>query len=68
MSTTNPRRHGLILLAALGALTTLGAHAESSRANILFVILKDVGADQLSIKNPSNLALARIPTIEAIAS
>ncbi|MBM4115702.1 MAG: hypothetical protein FJ252_07490 [Phycisphaerae bacterium] len=68
VSTTNPRRHGLILLAALGALTTLGAHAESNRANILFVILDDVGADQLSITNPSNLALARTPTIEAIAS
>ena len=44
------------------------AQTGSSPTNILFIILDDVGGDQLSITNPSNPALARTPTIEAIAS
>jgi arylsulfatase A-like enzyme len=44
------------------------AQTGSSPTNILFIILDDVGGDQLSITNPSNPALARTPTIEAVAS
>lgn len=44
------------------------AQTGSSPTNILFIILDDVGGDQLSITNPSNPALARTPTIEALAS
>ena len=54
-----------------GEPASAGASSERAVANptnILFVILDDVGADQFTITNPSNPALPRIPTIEAIAS
>ncbi len=37
------------------------------RSNILFVILDDVGADQLRVSNPLGVGLAHTPTITAIA-
>ena len=39
-----------------------------SNYNILFVILDDVGADQLRLSNPAGVGLARTPTIEAVAA
>ena len=54
-----------------GEPASAGASSERAVANptnILLVILDDVGADQFTITNPSNPALPRIPTIEAIAS
>lgn len=39
-----------------------------SKFNILFVILDDVGADQLTLSNPSGVGLAPTPTIDTIAA
>ena len=38
------------------------------KCNILFVILDDVGADQLTLSNPPGTGLAQTPTIDAIAA
>ncbi len=40
----------------------------SADSNILFIILDDVGADQLAVSNPHALGLARTPTMDAIAA
>lgn len=42
--------------------------AQSGPFNILFIILDDVGADQLSISNPAGINLPSTPTIDALAS
>lgn len=65
-----------MLALALGSATYFasGAAEKPPRAtdnpdyNIFFVILDDVGADQLNISNPAGTALASTPTINAIAA
>ena len=42
--------------------------AQPGPFNILFVILDDVGADQLSVSNPAGVNLPSTPTIDALAS
>ena len=62
-----------MLALALGSATYFasGAAEKPPRAtdnpdyNIFFVILDDVGADQLNISNPAGTALASTPTINA---
>lgn len=49
--------------AAVGALA-----GDPARYNILFVILDDVGADQLTLSNPAGKGLASTPTIDSIAA
>jgi hypothetical protein len=65
-----------MLALALGSATYFasGAAEKPPRAtdnpdyNIFFVILDDVGADQLNISNPAGTALPSTPTINAIAA
>ncbi len=79
-----PSRRRLSLLAlplAFVSVSILNAAAVTSSAtvhaplfgdhpdyNILFVILDDVGADQLTLSNPAGVGLASTPTINAIAA
>lgn len=62
-----------LLLPVLLALPSATAHSNNpvrggNQFNVLFVILDDVGADQLRLTNPYGVDLARTPTIEAIAA
>ncbi len=51
------------------AATPAGADGDpTTPTNILFVILDDVGADQLTVSNPAGVGLPHTPAIEAIAS
>ncbi len=63
------------LSAAVLTCTTLANEASvealiggPTRYNILFIILDDVGADQLTLSNPAGVGLASTPTINAIAA
>ncbi len=54
--------------AAVEASTPTLAAGPRSKFNILFIILDDVGADQLTISNPAGVGLASTPTIDAISA
>lgn len=57
--------HTVVCALALSSASLANAEGES---NILFIILDDVGADQLTISNPAGIGLAPTPTINAIAA
>ena len=65
---------GTMLACALPLFSTTAARATeqgSNKHNILFIILDDVGADQLNVSNPVGKALGTLPvtpTIDAIAA
>ncbi len=65
---------GVVLVAGIHSLPDAEASAspasssgETTRYNILFVILDDVGADQFRLTNPIGAGLASTPTCDAIA-
>jgi hypothetical protein len=55
-------------MTAGGVAAAAPTEGEDSRYNIFFVILDDVGADQIKLSNPSGVGLASTPTLEAIAA
>lgn len=57
--------HTVAFALALSSASMCLAEGES---NILFIILDDVGADQLVLSNPAGVGLAPTPTINAIAA
>ena len=61
-----------LLLACVVAISQLGGHTRTQAAsqppNILFIILDDVGKDQLAIFNPAAPISALTPTLNAVAA